>query len=57
MAKKEKKKEDISGLAIPAGILIGIGIGFLMGNIPAWTMIGLGSGFLGMILLHFVIKR
>jgi len=54
--KKEKKKEDLSGLAIPACIMIGIGIGFLTENVPAWTMIGLGAGFLGMILLKIVLK-
>ena len=59
MAKKieKKKKEDFSGLFIPAGILIGIGIGFLTGNLPAWTMIGLGAGFLGMIVSHALSKK
>ncbi len=49
MAKKRnsRKEEDKSnaGLAIPAGLFVGIGIGFLSGNIPAWLFIGLGSGF------------
>ena len=49
MAKKKKNDEfDSSGVLVPAGLLIGIGIGFLTWNIPAWTLIGLGVGFLGM---------
>jgi len=42
----KKKEGNIGGLFIPAGILIGMGIGFLTGNIPAWMFIGLGTGFL-----------
>jgi hypothetical protein len=45
-----KKKEDRTGLLIPAGIMIGIGVGMLTGQIPAYTMIGLGVGFLAMFL-------
>ena len=41
-----KKKNNNSGVWIPAGLLIGIGIGFVLGNIPAWTLIGLGVGFI-----------
>ena len=42
----KKREGGIGGLFIPAGILIGMGIGFLEGNIPAWMFIGLGTGFL-----------
>jgi hypothetical protein len=45
------KKKDDSGVLIPAGLLMGIGIGFLTGQIPAWTLIGLGAGFLAMFIL------
>jgi hypothetical protein len=45
-----KKRKDENGLLIPAGIMIGLGIGFMTGNIPAWLFIGLGSGFVGMFL-------
>ena len=47
-----KKKKGVSGLGIPAGLLIGIGVGFLIDNVPAGTLIGLGSGFLLMIILR-----
>ena len=42
---KEKKKNN-GGLFIPAGIIIGMGIGFLVDNLVAWMFIGLGAGFL-----------
>jgi len=44
--KKKKQKTDMSGMAIPAGLLIGIGIGLLLGQVAAYTLIGLGVGFL-----------
>lgn len=30
---------------IPAGLFVGIGFGFLFGNLPAGVFIGLGVGF------------
>jgi hypothetical protein len=48
MAKKIKKKESRGSpgaLFIPAGVLFGMGMGFLYGNIPAGLFIGLGVGF------------
>ena len=44
------KKEDRSGLAIPAFLLIGIGTGLYFGQVAAFTLIGLGLGFLVMFL-------
>lgn len=44
----EETKDDnagIGGLFIPGGIMLGMGIGFLMGNIPAGLFIGMGAGF------------
>ncbi len=38
------KKYDPAGLLIGAGVLIGLGIGFLVNNIPAGLFIGLGCG-------------
>ncbi|MFC1962952.1 hypothetical protein ACFLWB_03030 [Chloroflexota bacterium] len=52
----QKKQWNITGVAIPAGLLIGMGIGFLVNNIPAGIFLGLGGGFLamfiGMLILH-----
>jgi hypothetical protein len=35
-----------AGLFIPAGVLLGLGFGFLFKNVPAWLFLGLGIGFL-----------
>jgi hypothetical protein len=43
--KKEEKKKDAGALFIPAGVLLGFGIGFAVNNIPAGMFIGLGAGF------------
>ncbi len=42
---KENKYEEGGALFIPGGVLLGLGVGFLMGNIPAGLFIGLGAGF------------
>jgi hypothetical protein len=44
----KKKKEDKSGLFIPAGLFLGLGWGALYGQWAAGVLIGLGIGFLGM---------
>jgi hypothetical protein len=50
-----KKRAGVTGLAIPAGLLIGMGVGFLVDNVTAGVLIGLGSGFLGMIILRAIL--
>ncbi len=45
-----KKQKGVSGLAIPAGLFIGLGVGFLIDNIVAGLFLGLGAGFLVMLL-------
>jgi hypothetical protein len=43
---EEKKDEKGKGaLFIPAGLFIGMGIGFILNNLPAGIFIGLGVGF------------
>lgn len=46
--KQKKEVEDAKrgALFIPAGVLTGVGVGFLIDNIPAGTLVGLGIGFL-----------
>lgn len=46
----KKKNEDRSGLFIPAGIFIGMGLGFITGQYPGWLFLGMGLGFLAMAL-------
>jgi len=55
MAKKKAKKHkhDASGLAIPAGLFIGMGIGFMTGELVGWLFVGLGLGFLVMLLANY----
>ena len=56
-SEEQKKQWSITGVAIPGGVLIGLGIGFLVGNIPAGLFLGLGGGFIvmmiGMLILQF----
>jgi hypothetical protein len=51
----KKRQSGVTGLAIPAGLLIGIGVGFLVDDVAAGTMIGLGCGFIGMIILRAIL--
>ena len=56
-SEETKKQWGITGVAIPAGLLIGMGVGFIIDNITAGIFIGLGGGFLvmliGMLVLQF----
>ena len=51
----KKRKSGVTGVAIPAGLLIGIGVGILVDEIAAGVMIGLGCGFLLMIILRAIL--
>jgi len=62
MAKRDKqktkrKKNDPEGIAIPAGLFVGMGIGFLTDNFVAWMFIGLGAGFLLLMLIRLFKKK
>jgi len=54
---EQKKQWGITGVAIPAGLFIGMGVGFAVDNLVAGMFIGLGGGFLvmllGMLILQF----
>ena len=52
----EKKQWGITGVAIPAGVLLGLGIGFLVDNITAGLFIGLGCGFLVMMIGMLILR-
>lgn len=43
---KKKTKKGASALFIPAGLFIGMGIGFAADNLVPYMFIGLGAGFL-----------
>jgi len=57
MAKKEVKNKSPGALFIPAGFLLGFGLGFAFGNIPAGMFIGLGAGFVGFAIAEFMKKK
>lgn len=62
MANKEAttKKGDgrgASGLFIPGGLLLGMGLGFVYGNVPAGLFIGLGAGFVLMALTLIFLRK
>ena len=42
---KKKKDDEPEALFIPAGVLTGMGFGFLLGHLVAGLFIGLGVGF------------
>ena len=56
MAKKSKN-EKLAGILVPAGCLIGLGIGMVYGNIAAGVLIGLGCGFLGMFITMLALRK
>ena len=54
MSDEPKKQKGISGVAVPAGLFIGMGVGFLVDNFVAGMFLGLGGGFLLMIILRLI---
>ncbi len=54
-SEQPKKGKGVTGLAIPAGLFIGIGVGLLVDNTSAGVLLGLGGGFLGMIILRVIV--
>ncbi len=55
---KKKKEDDKPGaLFIPAGVLMGMGVGFLIGNIPGAMFLGLGIGFFFFAISEMFIRR
>lgn len=51
ISKKVKKaKDDWTGIFIPAGLFIGMGVGFMIGNFLGGLLLGLGLGFFCMAL-------
>ena len=52
----QKKQWNITGVAIPAGLFIGMGWGFLVGNLTAGIFLGLGGGFLVMMIGMLILR-
>jgi len=51
-SEQPKRGKGVTGVAIPAGLFIGLGIGFLIDNVTAGLFLGLGGGFLTMLILR-----
>ena len=51
------KRSNPGALFIPAGILLGFGIGFAFNTIPAGMFIGLGAGFLAWAIYEIFKKK
>jgi len=51
------EKKSPGALFIPAGIMIGLGIGFLYNNLVSWMFIGIGVGFLCFALYSIFSKK
>lgn len=52
-----KKGWEASGVLVPAGLLIGMGIGWVFGHLVAGLFIGLGAGLLLMALAHLTLGK
>ena len=52
----QKKDWNITGVAIPGGLLIGLGVGFMVDNITGGLFIGLGGGFLAMMIGMLILR-
>ena len=51
------KKKEPGALFIPAGACLGLGWGFLNGNIVAGVLIGVGLGFAGFAVISLIQKH
>ena len=54
---EKEKSEDYSGLFIPGGLFMGMGLGFVYNQLPAGIFIGLGIGFVLMGLSKMIRKK
>jgi hypothetical protein len=55
--KDSRSRWEVAGLFVPAGLFIGMGIGWTLGYLVQGLFIGLGSGFVLMALIRLVIGR
>jgi hypothetical protein len=51
---KSLQRKDAAELAIPAGLFIGLGTGFIVEQIVGGVLIGLGFGFLLLMIIKLV---
>ncbi|MBI2852979.1 MAG: hypothetical protein HYX84_07770 [Chloroflexi bacterium] len=53
---KKKSRKGASALFIPAGLFVGMGIGFATGELVPGLFIGMGAGFLLFALVMVLIR-
>ncbi len=53
---QKKSRKGLSALFIPAGLFLGMGIGFATGNLVPYLFIGLGAGFLLFALVMLLVR-
>lgn len=56
-SQQPKKAWEVSGVFVPAGLLIGMGIGWMFGSLVPGLFIGLGAGLLSMAIIRLVTGR
>lgn len=54
---EKKDRKGISGLFIPGGLFIGMGIGFLTDRLVPGMFIGLGVGFVLFAISYMLMKK
>jgi hypothetical protein len=51
------RRRELGGVFVPAGLLIGMGVGWLFGHLVPGLFIGLGTGLLLMAVIQLVSGR
>ena len=51
-SKNSQSKWELAGVCVPAGLFVGMGVGWAMGQLVPGMFIGLGAGLLGMVLVR-----
>lgn len=54
---KKKKEHDKGALFIPAGLFIGMGLGFLYDKFVEGMFLGLGAGFIAFAIVQLFTKK
>ncbi len=55
--KGDDKGYESGGIAFVGLILIGVGVGFLVGDIVSYTLFGIGAGFIAMAIFRAILGR
>jgi len=53
-SKEKEARGDAAGIFVPAGLFIGMGLGFVYNHLVAGLFIGLGAGFVGLAIAKLI---